>query len=105
LRAIAGCCEKLSLYLNEGDAKLIKRAFHHLDGGAQGYAQKIGRTLYFSPAYRWPKFVWKKLGWVLLLLSQLLLHDVVEDTDIQLKDLERIFGTKTTPALLTALPK
>jgi len=79
--------------LNEGDAKLIKRAFTISMEAHKDMRRKSGEPYIFHPLSV-AEICVEEIGLGTTSIIAALLHDVVEDTDIQLKDLERIFGTK-----------
>lgn len=79
--------------LNEGDAKLIKRAFTISMEAHKDMRRKSGEPYIFHPLSV-AEICVEEIGLGTTSIIAALLHDVVEDTDIQLKDLERIFGSK-----------
>ncbi|TXH26439.1 MAG: bifunctional (p)ppGpp synthetase/guanosine-3',5'-bis(diphosphate) 3'-pyrophosphohydrolase [Cyclobacteriaceae bacterium] len=79
--------------LNEGDAKLIKRAFTISMDAHKDMRRKSGEPYIFHPLSV-AEICVEEIGLGTTSIIAALLHDVVEDTDIQLKDLERIFGNK-----------
>lgn len=79
--------------LNEGDAKLIKRAFTISMEAHKDMRRKSGEPYIFHPLSV-AEICVEEIGLGTTSIIAALLHDVVEDTDIQLKDLERIFGNK-----------
>lgn len=79
--------------LNEGDAKLIKRAFTIAMDAHKDMRRKSGEPYIFHPLSV-AEICVEEIGLGTTSIIAALLHDVVEDTDIQLKDLERIFGNK-----------
>ncbi|MBN8577033.1 MAG: bifunctional (p)ppGpp synthetase/guanosine-3',5'-bis(diphosphate) 3'-pyrophosphohydrolase [Cytophagales bacterium] len=79
--------------LNEGDARLIKRAFTIAMEAHKDMRRKSGEPYIFHPLSV-AEICVEEIGLGTTSIIAALLHDVVEDTDIQLKDLERIFGNK-----------
>ncbi len=80
--------------LNEGDAKLIKKAFTISMEAHKEMRRKSGEPYIFHPLSV-AEICVEEIGLGTTSIVAALLHDVVEDTDIQLKDLEHIFGKKT----------
>jgi len=79
--------------LKEGDAKLIKRAFTISMEAHKEMRRKSGEPYIFHPLSV-AEICVEEIGLGTTSIVAALLHDVVEDTDIQLKDLEQIFGKK-----------
>lgn len=79
--------------LKEDDAKLIKRAFTISMEAHKDMRRKSGEPYIFHPLSV-AEICVEEIGLGTTSIVAALLHDVVEDTDIQLKDLEQIFGTK-----------
>ena len=79
--------------LKEGDAKLIKRAFTISMEAHKEMRRKSGEPYIFHPLSV-AEICVEEIGLGTTSIIAALLHDVVEDTDIQLKDLEQIFGKK-----------
>ncbi len=79
--------------LNEGDAKLIKRAFTIAMEAHKDMRRKSGEPYIFHPLSV-AEICVEEIGLGTTSIIAALLHDVVEDTDIQLKDIERTFGKK-----------
>jgi guanosine-3',5'-bis(diphosphate) 3'-pyrophosphohydrolase len=79
--------------LKDGDARRIKKAFTISLEAHKDMRRKSGEPYIFTP-WPWPKFVWKRLALGTTSIIAALLHDVVEDTDIELADIERMFGKK-----------
>ncbi len=79
--------------LNEGDAKLIKRAFTISMEAHKDMRRKSGEPYIFHPLSV-AEICVEEIGLGTTSIIAALLHDVVEDTDIQLKELEQIFGRK-----------
>jgi GTP pyrophosphokinase len=81
--------------LKEGDAKLIKRAFTIAMEAHKNMRRKSGEPFIFHPLSV-AEICAEEVGLGTTSIVAALLHDVVEDTDIQLSDIERIFGKKVT---------
>ena len=81
--------------LKEGDAKLIKRAFTMAMEAHKNMRRKSGEPYIFHPLTV-AEICVEEIGLGTTSVVAALLHDVVEDTDIQLADIERIFGKKIT---------
>lgn len=81
--------------LKEGDAKLIKRAFTIAMEAHKNMRRKSGEPFIFHPLSV-AEICAEEIGLGTTSIVAALLHDVVEDTDIQLSDIERIFGKKVT---------
>jgi GTP diphosphokinase / guanosine-3',5'-bis(diphosphate) 3'-diphosphatase len=79
--------------LEDGDARLIKRAFTISMDAHKDMRRKSGEPYIFHPLSV-AEICVEEIGLGTTSIIAALLHDVVEDTDIQLKDLERIFGKK-----------
>jgi guanosine-3',5'-bis(diphosphate) 3'-pyrophosphohydrolase len=81
--------------LKEGDARLIKRAFTISLEAHKDMRRKSGEPYIFHPLTV-AEICVEEIGLGTTSIIAALLHDVVEDTDIQLNDIERIFGKKIT---------
>lgn len=81
--------------LKEGDAKLIKRAFTIAMEAHKNMRRKSGEPYIFHPLSV-AEICVEEIGLGTTSIVAALLHDVVEDTDIQLSDIERTFGKKIT---------
>jgi GTP pyrophosphokinase len=79
--------------LNAGDARLIKRAFTISMEAHKDMRRKSGEPYIYHPLSV-AEICVEEIGLGTTSIIAALLHDVVEDTDIQLKDLEQIFGNK-----------
>jgi len=79
--------------LKEGDAKLIKRSFTIAMEAHKDMRRKSGEPYIFHPLSV-AEICVEEIGLGTTSIISALLHDVVEDTDIQLKELEQIFGKK-----------
>jgi GTP pyrophosphokinase len=81
--------------LKEGDARLIKRAFTIALEAHKDMRRKSGEPYIFHPLAV-AEICVEEIGLGTTSIISALLHDVVEDTNIQLGDIERIFGKKIT---------
>jgi guanosine-3',5'-bis(diphosphate) 3'-pyrophosphohydrolase len=81
--------------LKEGDARLIKRAFTISLEAHKDMRRKSGEPYIFHPLTV-AEICVEEIGLGTTSIIAALLHDVVEDTNIQLSDIERIFGKKIT---------
>jgi len=79
--------------LNDGDAKLIKRAFTISMEAHKNMRRKSGEPYIFHPLTV-AEICVEEIGLGTTSIIAALLHDVVEDTDIELDTIERIFGKK-----------
>lgn len=79
--------------LKEGDARLIKRAFTISLEAHKDMRRKSGEPYIFHPLAV-AEICIEEIGLGTTSIVAALLHDVVEDTNIQLVDIERIFGKK-----------
>ena len=79
--------------LKEGDAKLIKRAFTIALEAHKDMRRKSGEPFIFHPLAV-AEICVEEIGLGTTSIISALLHDVVEDTDIELVDVERTFGSK-----------
>ncbi|MBS1949425.1 MAG: uncharacterized protein OJF59_000426 [Cytophagales bacterium] len=81
--------------LKDDDAKLIKRAFTIALEAHKNMRRKSGEPYIFHPLSV-AEICVDEIGLGTTSIIAALLHDVVEDTDIQLIDIERIFGKKVS---------
>jgi GTP diphosphokinase / guanosine-3',5'-bis(diphosphate) 3'-diphosphatase len=79
--------------LKDGDAKLIKRAFTISMEAHKNMRRKSGEPYIFHPLSV-AEICVEEIGLGTTSIIAALLHDVVEDTDIQLAELQGIFGVK-----------
>lgn len=79
--------------LKEGDAKLIKRAFTIALEAHKDMRRKSGEPFIFHPLAV-AEICVEEIGLGTTSIIAALMHDVVEDTDIELNDIERMFGDK-----------
>ncbi|GIV40397.1 MAG: RelA/SpoT family protein [Thermonema sp.] len=80
-------------YLKEGDAGLIKRAFKMAAEAHKDMRRKSGEPYIFHPLAV-AQICVEEMGLGATSIAAALLHDVVEDTDITLEEIEREFGSK-----------
>ncbi len=79
--------------LKDGDAKLIKKAFTLSLDAHKDMRRKSGEPFIFHPLAV-AEICVEEIGLGTTSIIAALMHDVVEDTDIQLEDIERMFGKK-----------
>lgn len=79
--------------LKEGDAKLIKRAFTIALEAHKNMRRKSGEPFIFHPLTV-AEICVEEIGLGTTSIVAALMHDVVEDTDIELADIDRMFGKK-----------
>ncbi|BDC98397.1 bifunctional (p)ppGpp synthetase/guanosine-3',5'-bis(diphosphate) 3'-pyrophosphohydrolase [Persicobacter psychrovividus] len=79
--------------LKDGDAKIIKKAFYTAMEAHQDMRRKSGEPYIFHPI-EVAMICIDEIGLGTTSIVAALLHDVVEDTDIELTDIERDFGPK-----------
>ncbi len=79
--------------LETGDAKLIKKAFTISLEAHKNMRRKSGEPYIFHPLTV-AEICVEEIGLGTTSIIAALLHDVVEDTDIELADIERMFGKK-----------
>jgi GTP pyrophosphokinase len=79
--------------LNDGDAKLIKKAFTISLEAHKDMRRKSGEPFIFHPLAV-AEICVEEIGLGTTSIISALMHDVVEDTDIELADIERMFGKK-----------
>ncbi len=80
-------------YLKDGDAKLIKRAFNTSMEAHREMRRKSGEPYIYHPLAVAEISV-NEIGLGTTAIVAALLHDVVEDTEVELEDIERDFGPK-----------
>ena len=81
--------------LNDGDAKIIKKAFTISLQAHKDMRRKSGEPFIFHPLAV-AEICVEEIGLGTTSIVAALMHDVVEDTDIELADIERMFGKKIT---------
>jgi GTP diphosphokinase / guanosine-3',5'-bis(diphosphate) 3'-diphosphatase len=79
--------------LKEGDAKLIKRAFTIAATAHKDMRRKSGEPYIFHPLAV-AEICVEEIGLGTTSIVSALMHDVVEDTDLELADIEKMFGKK-----------
>jgi GTP pyrophosphokinase len=79
--------------LREGDARLIKKAFTLALNAHKDMRRKSGEPFIFHPLTV-AEICVEEIGLGTTSILAALMHDVVEDTDIELSDIERMFGKK-----------
>lgn len=80
-------------YLKDGDAKLIKKAFNTSMEAHQDMRRKSGEPYIYHPLAV-AEICVNEIGLGTTSIICALLHDVVEDTEIELEDIEHEFGGK-----------
>lgn len=80
-------------YLQNGDAKLIKKAFNTSMEAHKEMRRKSGEPYIYHPLAV-AEIAVNEIGLGTTSIVSALLHDVVEDTEIELEDIEREFGPK-----------
>lgn len=81
--------------LKQGDAKLIKKAFYTSMEAHSGMRRRSGEPYIFHPL-EVAEICVSEIGLGTTSIIAALLHDVVEDTEYELADIERLFGTKVS---------
>ncbi|WP_224484497.1 RelA/SpoT family protein [Robertkochia aurantiaca] len=89
--------------LSEEDKKLIRKAFNIAVDAHKNQRRKSGEAYIFHPIAV-AKIVAQQIGLDATAIAAALLHDVVEDTDYTLEDIERIFG-ETVARIVDGLTK
>lgn len=79
--------------LNAGDATIIKKAFYMAVDAHKDMRRKSGEPYIFHPIAV-AQICVDEIGLGTTSIVAALLHDVVEDTDTTLKDIEKVFGKK-----------
>lgn len=79
--------------LKDGDAKIIKKAFYTSMEAHSGMRRRSGEPYIFHPL-EVAEICVAEIGLGTTSIVAALLHDVVEDTDYELDDIERLFGKK-----------
>lgn len=80
-------------FLKDGDAKLIKKAFNTSMEAHKGMRRRSGDPYIYHPLAV-AQIAVDEIGLGTTSIIAALLHDVVEDTEMELEDVEREFGTK-----------
>lgn len=84
-------CE--NIYKNDEDRELVKRAFFLAREAHQGVRRRSGEPYFLHPIAV-AKIAVTEIGLGVKAVVASLLHDVVEDTEYTVEDIERIFGSK-----------
>lgn len=79
--------------LKDGDAKVIKKAFNFSLDAHQNMRRKSGEPYIFHPI-EVAQICVEEIGLGTTSIVSALLHDVVEDSEYELEDIERDFGNK-----------
>ena len=79
--------------LKEGDARLIRKAFNLALDAHRNMRRKSGEPYIFHPLAV-AEICVGEIGLGTTSIISALVHDVVEDTDIELSDIEKMFGRK-----------
>lgn len=80
-------------FLKNGDAKMIKRAFNTSMDAHKGMRRRSGEPYIYHPLAV-AQIAVDEIGLGTTSIIAALLHDVVEDTEFELEDVERDFGAK-----------
>src|SRR3989337_229055 len=80
-------------YLSGNDAKLIKRAFNTSLEAHKDMRRKSGEPYILHPLAV-AQIAVEEIGLGTTSIVSALLHDVVEDTEIELNEIERVFGPR-----------
>lgn len=78
---------------NEGDAEKIRKAFYFAKDAHKGVKRKSGEP-YITHPLSVAKIVVGEIGLGVKSVIAALLHDVVEDTDYTVEDIDHLFGAK-----------
>ena len=82
-------------FLKEDDAKVIKKAFFMAMDAHKDMRRKSGEPYIYHPIAV-AQIVVDEIGLGTTAIVSALLHDVVEDSQIKLKDIEAVFGEKVS---------
>ncbi len=85
--------KKAKPILKDGDAKSIKKAFYTSMEAHSGMRRRSGEPYIFHPL-EVAEICISEIGLGTTSIISALLHDVVEDTDYEIDDIERLFGKK-----------
>ena len=91
-RALLRAAKKAS---DDADKKLIRTAFNMAMDAHKEMRRKSGEPYIFHPLAV-AQIVAEEIGLGTTAIVCALLHDIVEDTDVTLEDIEKIFGKKVT---------
>ncbi|NQZ74845.1 MAG: bifunctional (p)ppGpp synthetase/guanosine-3',5'-bis(diphosphate) 3'-pyrophosphohydrolase [Ekhidna sp.] len=89
--------------LKDGDAKIIKKAFNTSMEAHSGMRRRSGEPYIFHPL-EVAEICISEIGLGTTSIVAALLHDVVEDTDYEIEDIERLFG-KRVAVIIDGLTK
>ena len=89
--------------LTDSDKKLIRSAFDMAVDGHKNQRRKSGEAYIFHPIAV-AKIVASEIGMDAVSIASALLHDVVEDTEYNLNDIEQVFG-ETVARIVDGLTK
>ena len=92
LREYRGLLRALKSRLKKGDKKTVRRAFEIASEAHRDMRRKSGEPYIFHPIAV-ARIVVEEVGLGVTSACCALLHDVVEDTEITLQDIEAEFGT------------
>ncbi len=88
---------------SEADKELVRKAFDLANEAHANMRRKSGEP-YFSHPLAVAKIVAQEIGLGAKSIASALLHDVVEDTDYTIEDIERLFGS-TIAGIIAGLTK
>ncbi len=80
-------------FLKGDDAKLIKKAFNMSNDAHRNMRRRSGEPYIFHPLSV-AQICVEEIGLGTTSIISALLHDVVEDTELEIEDIERLFGSK-----------
>lgn len=103
VRSYRRLLRKAKPILKDGDAKIIKKAFNTSMEAHKGMRRKSGEPYIFHPL-EVAEICVVEIGLGTTSIVAALLHDVVEDTEYELADIERLFGKKVA-AIIDGLTK
>lgn len=86
---------KAKPFLKDGDTKIIKKAFNASLDAHKEMRRKSGEPYIYHPLAV-AQICVEEIGLGTTSIVAALLHDVVEDTEIELEDIKRDFGSKVT---------
>ncbi len=93
LRRYRRLLRKAKPFLKDGDAKIIKKAFNTSMEAHKEMRRRTGEPYIYHPL-QVAIIAIDEIGLGTTSIVAALLHDVVEDTDMELSDIERDFGSK-----------
>ncbi len=85
--------DQCPLCRNEENRKLITKAFHFAENAHRGMRRKSGEAYILHPI-EVARIVNQEIGLGVKSIVSSLLHDVVEDTEVTIEDIENTFGEK-----------